>query len=225
MGVFSQWRHPANVAAVHRVGVFGRYRRLTAAVEKLMKDDGLTGFALSHVPPPETDAIEFGWLSVSAGEFGFKLSGKIGIVSLEALAAEVVPAITKLYPAKYGYGYILDAALGPEFHAVGMLYRRVSDAGIAASLPEQEQNRAGRWSNQREKALADGILRDVLPVNYLTEVHAETRINGQRLFDWIRQDSSRGVLRQVRSGAWLWRVAEAHCLGLGQKFESAGLLI
>jgi hypothetical protein len=225
--LFAKLQHPANFVAFTRGESFGKYRRLTKQAERTLEHEDLTGVALSHVPPQATDPTQLELLSASAGLSQFKFNGRIEFVDLDAITSMVVPAVTAIYPGTYGYGYILDAAYGPGFHAVGMLYMCWPDRDKVPSLPRDEEKRCSRWfpSDQRNEALAKGLLRDVYPMNYLTDVHTRHKIDGQRLFDWIEHDTARGTLAKIRPGAWLWRVAEDRCMELGERLQAAGLLI
>jgi hypothetical protein len=223
--LFSRAGYPGNVYSVSRGDSHSKYRRLTKQPDRMLGSDSLTGASLSYVPPSETNLAGAGWLMVDAGLGQFIFDGKVDLVSLDAVAAEVVPSVAAVYRATYGFGYVLDAAYGPRFHAVGYLYSRQADWGKVPPLPEDEQRRCSRWSNQREDILAAGLLRDVYPMNYLTEIHSSKTIDGKSLFDWIERDSARGELTRIRSGAWLWRVPEGRCIELGDRLQAAGLLI
>jgi hypothetical protein len=223
--LFSKLGYPGNVYSISRGDSHGKYRRLTNQAERLLARDNLTGASLSYVPPSETNLAGAGWLAADAGLGQFIFDGKVDLIDLNAVVAKVVPAVASVYPATYGFGYVLDAAYGPRFHAAGIIYARQADWGKVPPLPQDEEKRCSRWFYQREDILAAGLLRDVYPLNYLTEIHSSKSLDGTPLFDWIARDPARGTLTQVRPGVWLWRVPEDRCKEVGERLQAAGLLI
>lgn len=205
----------------------GRYRRLTRAVEGIIYEDNIAHVELAYAPPPETDVINFGWLSASFGDRGqFILDIKRSILALDdQRILQTISFVADLMSPAYGYGYLLDNEYGPGFHAVGIGFRRGGKDRLLPGLPDSERERNARWSNRRATALPAGILRDVFPLNYLTEIHADKLIGGKLLFDWITASPSHGTLKTLRGGAWLWTVPEESCLSIGDEFKAAGLLI
>jgi len=229
--MFADLGYPANVAGLcvlkPKGPTFGRYRRLTRAVEGIIQKDNIAHVELAYAPPPETDVTDFGWLSASFGDDGcFIFKCRRSILDLgDQRILQTISFIVDLMSPAYGYGYLLDNDYGPGFHAVGIGFRRGGKDGPMPGLPDSERERNARWFNRRETAIPAGILRDVFPLNYLTEIHAGERIGNKLLFDWIASDRSHGTLNALREGAWLWAVPEESCLAIGQTFQAAGLLV
>jgi len=229
--LFTELGYPANVAGLcvlkPKGRTHGHYRRLTRAVEGVIQRDNIAHVELAYAPPPETDVTDFGWLSASFGDDGcFIFKCRKSILDLgDQRVLNVLTFVADLMAPAYGYGYLLDNYFGPGFHAVGIGCRRGGKDGLLPGLPDSERERNARWSNRRETALPAGILRDVFPLNYLTEIHAAKRIDGKPLFDWIAASPSHGTLKPLREGAWLWTVPEESCLAIGDEFKAAGLLI
>lgn len=227
--LFNLLGYPANVMAVSRNNKHTRYHRSSERAMAVLKKEDLTSISLAYVPTHSTDALRSGLLLAGGGMQGPSganviLEGKINIVNLDIMAGKIIPSIADVYPTIYGYSYVLDAPYGPDFHVVGVGFGSPKTRQVPL-LPESDKERGSRWFNQHEQAIPQGILRDVFPVNYLTEIHSTKKIGGRLLFDWITQDSSRGVLTEVKPNGWLWRVPEERCLEIGKQFESAGLLI
>jgi hypothetical protein len=214
----------ANVLAVHRSKVHGRYQALTPALLRLMQNNELKGFALAHVPPPEVDAVQFGWVQGGTTTDAFTVTGRTQFFS--PTPDEVISLalkIAQVFPFTYGYQYVIDAAYGPGFHAIGMFYRSLKRKDVPP-LSETEERRTEAWCNNKNEVVPFGLLRDVFPINFLTDVHRKRLVGGTPLLDWIAQDDSRGRIDQLRQGLWAWHVPDERCVELGDTLERWGLL-
>jgi hypothetical protein len=215
----------ANALAVHTSRRFGRYQRITPRLLRSLEGSDLTGFALAYVPPPETDALMLGWIrGQTAHGGGFTFVGRLDLFPPRSAAVlALIADVARIYPVLYGYHYVIDAMYGPDLHAVGIFYSQPGE-GASARLTGAEERRTAAWGNRRVTAAPRGILRDVFPLNFLSEVHRKQTVNGVPLFEWIRQDDSRGRLESLTPSLWAWHVPDDRCADLGDTFEAAGLL-
>jgi hypothetical protein len=216
--------HPPNFVAIHRGERHGRYVRATARMLRAVEHAHVTGFSLVYVPPPETEPTRSGWLQGGTTGKGFTISGRSDILSPDTkVIITLVRELAGLLSVVYGFQYVIDASFGPAFHSMGMLMRTADFHG-AVTLPESERTRTSDWFNRWRHLVPLGHLRDVFPLNFLTEIHRKRTMNGVPLFKWIGADPARGSLQQIRPGLWAWQVPEERCAQLGDEFEAAGML-
>jgi hypothetical protein len=213
----------ANVVAVHTPKRYGRYQVFTERLRRVMARSDISGFALAHVPQPETDASRFGWIEGETTTDGFTITGRTSFFPPTYEAAVCLASqIAQVFPFTYGYQYVIDTAYGPGFHAIGMFYSSLKRKDVPP-LPEPERRRTSSWCNNRIEGVPHGVLRDVFPVNLLTDVHRRRLIDGIPLFNWIAQDNSRGRIEQLTPAIWAWHVPDDRCAELGDTLEAAGL--
>jgi hypothetical protein len=130
--------------------------------------------------------------------------------------------IGRIVALKYGIGYLRSFQLGPDIYAYGM----VTGLGYSGEAMA-EADRIGSWFRERMEAnrhLA-GCLRDVYPLNVISQKHLAQRVDGSSLADWIGASPARGTLRSLPGGATLWRIDESNIEPVRAALVSAGLLI
>lgn len=176
---------------------------------------------------PNYGQLVFGW-DVTAGmhielakDMYFCASAQLGGTTFEELEL-LATQLSKMCELRYGIGYRRPFSLGPDLYALGMnTAPDYSEAGMLAS------DRIGAWFRERidQNRHLQGYLRDVYPMNVLSDPHLRMPVNGVALADWIRTSADRGTLRPLAGGAWLWRVDEQHVPAITAELEQAGLLI
>lgn len=122
----------------------------------------------------------------------------------------------------YGIGYSLPFSAGPTCYATGMV---VDCDYTAASIAQAD--RVGSWFRERLgiNRHLQGLLRDVYPLNVLSEKHLSQRVESATLREWVNRSSERGTLQELPGGATLWTVEPAHEAAVRQTLIQAGLLI
>ncbi|MBN3833772.1 hypothetical protein [Burkholderia sp. Ac-20344] len=68
-------------------------------------------------------------------------------------------------------------------------------------------------------------LRMIYPLNVLNEEHLEIRVNDLSLREWITSDSSRGSLKSIPNGMWLWSVKGTDLPEVNNACGEAGILL
>jgi hypothetical protein len=201
------------------------YQRRSPKLLKLFNRDDVIGFSAAHVPSADTDAATLGSVLVHSSDHDFVVTARADL--LIPTSAALIPIAKEVAEAcliRYGYSYVIDKYYGPFFHAVGMFFRHAFRKDLPP-LEGTERKRTGDWSRASDEVKISGVLRDVFPLNFLSEVHRRVIIEGVPLFDWISQDESRGRLEQIIPTLWAWQVPEDKCIEFGDLFESAGLLV
>lgn len=198
-------------------------------VERLLRSDDLASadtLELYHTIPDYAQLI-FGWdvqteaLNVNGRTIYFGCDQALAGIDLDFLE-EVIGQFSQIVQLRYGIGYVKQFEFGPCVYAHGMV------SGFGYSREDLiKADRIGAWFRERmagNRHLA-GLLRDVYPLNVISEPHLSQRVEGLPLADWIRQLRLRGTLRSLPGGATLWRIDEANIESVRAPLADAGLLI
>lgn len=124
-----------------------------------------------------------------------------------------------LEPA-YGYTYQRPFELGPVFYPFGVI------AGLDFGEPERKL--ISKWGNEYSYEDGDyktGLMRDIYPINFLSESHFSHEIEGQSLKDWIESSSEHGELKKLTDNLWSWWVPEDKIAKIREIFIPTGLLL
>lgn len=68
-------------------------------------------------------------------------------------------------------------------------------------------------------------LRDVFSLNYLLDSHLALPVGSTCLGEWIREDSGRGLLRQLKDGFWVWSVPGGAIGVVREALKPSGVLV
>lgn len=138
----------------------------------------------------------------------------------DALACISRTIIGALAPT-YGIGFHREMRLGPTLYA----------AGLCQGLQPWGADRAevkyiNKWGDVgvKNRVYERGLLRDVYPQNYLTEVQLLKQIDETSLKHWIERDRTRGTLSLMGDGMFLWEVLDSQISSIRSVLESAGLI-
>ena len=127
-----------------------------------------------------------------------------------------------LEPA-YGYAYQRPFKLGPSFYPFG-----VSSGLDYSEEEEKEADQISKWADEYGYEDGDyktGLMRDIYPMNFLSEVHFKQKIEGQNLKSWIESSSENGELKQLADNLWSWWVPKDKIPAIREKFIPTGLLL
>lgn len=78
---------------------------------------------------------------------------------------------------------------------------------------------------RKSKPWSGGKMRDVYPINYLTDKHMNRTVWNRRLKDWIGEDPRRGSLAAIGDECWVWRVAERNLGAVRKSLSGSGILL
>lgn len=120
----------------------------------------------------------------------------------------------------YGYGYQRPFKLGPSFYPFGVI------AGLDYGEPERKL--ISKWGNEysyEDGRYETGMLRDIYPINFLSQAHFEHKIEGQSLKAWIESSPAHGELKQLADNLWSWWIPEDKIAAIREKFIPTGLLL
>ena len=92
-----------------------------------------------------------------------------------------------------------------------------------------EDDPAGRWGDilwSGKKPHLDGKLRDIYPLNFVTEFHLANRIGGRSLLEHIQVSPLvLGTVTRLDEGCHIWQVPKAELGEVRGFLNSAGLLV
>ena len=133
------------------------------------------------------------------------------------MASEI--AIKALTP-KYGIGFRREMRLGPSLYATGLVQ------GLQPWGEERlEADRIAAWKmGNRNKVYEHGILRDLYPWNFLTDLQHGREIEGKSLKHWIEAHPEFGTLSALADLMLLWEVQDSALSRVRTTLQNAGLL-
>ena len=119
---------------------------------------------------------------------------------------------------KYGIAYQRDFNLGPAVYALGGISGLNYD-----EVDRAERDKITKWlhDSYKNRSYLKGMLRDVYPVNILTDIHLNRDIGDKTLKQWIQEESI-GDLYSINNFLWMWvldntsiNTARSHLAPLG----------
>lgn len=126
----------------------------------------------------------------------------------------------RFFEPAYGYGYQRLFKQGPSFYPFGVI------AGLEYGEPERKL--ISKWGNEYSYEDGDyktGLLRDIYPINFLSQAHFVQVIDGQPLKAWIESSPNHGELKQLAENLWSWWIPEEKISAIREKFIPTGLLL
>jgi hypothetical protein len=223
---FSRNREDLNYASIGTDARKDDARNWAELRSKLNQATHVSTLELYHTLPDYTQLV-FGW-DVTAALFSDEhrsmyLCCDQTLVDLNVSDFEAtIESAAREIGLLYGIGFARPYRLGPVMYATGMA------TGLGYSDQDMlEADRIGSWFREviGQNRHRTGLLRDLYPLNVISEPHLGQRVGGARLADWIRHSPDRGTLRPLDNGAWLWRVEESQIESVRAPLVDAGLLI
>lgn len=138
--------------------------------------------------------------------------------NVEGLIQEISTYVT----SEYGIVYQRDFSKGPGLYVGDII------AGLEFSTAEEEEaDRIGEWwrayflgGNYRL-----GLLRDIYPMNLLSEAHLREPVLGTTLKDWIESSPQYGELKALTPNLWSWSLSAEEIDQVREALRPTGLLI
>ena len=107
------------------------------------------------------------------------------------------------FKPRYGYLFQRDYKKGPEWYPFG--------TSCNLKWDDPEISAINCWSlayRRKNGQYRSGDMRDIYPLNVLSEAHNERIVEEKSLFDWINEEPSRGKLTLLANNLWVWWVEE-----------------
>lgn len=116
----------------------------------------------------------------------------------------------------YGYVYERKRTRGAALFPSGIGMNGLDDAAALADAFWGGSIGATIW--------AEGVLRDVFPLNVLTQPQLDRKLGAKTLLDWIRSDRRRGTIDPLDDQRWLWEVDPGERRTVRRPLWDAGIL-
>lgn len=195
------------------------YKKLTTKEYKEVK-----GISL-YTEEPDTDNYSFYWKALLDITFS-KITGLkayIGVdmniaVNKEQVLNDIITPICNLLDVQYGYSYVMPPEKGSFSYGHGFVH-----VPAGHPLPDRENELIAKFNAYR-KTINEGMMRDVYQENLLSEVQLNRQVDGKRLQDWIKSDSSHGTLSDF-AGIKLWKVTKDQLVKVRNMLHKNDLLI
>ncbi len=172
----------------------------------------------------EFDAIFSVGLSTDRNVFDFYFHNSV--LPFERDSVEnLIQEISQYLKAYYGIVYQRDFDKGPGLYAGGVI------TGLNESkFPEHaiEEDRIAKWHNTysyEDGGYHLGQLRDIYPMNLLSEAHLKETVFGKSLKEWIGSSSEHGELKPLTDILWEWWVPPNKISAVRDELLPSGLII
>lgn len=115
----------------------------------------------------------------------------------------LVKELSQFYEFQYGICYQREFKKGPALYAYGFT------AGLG--YDESDMNEKGlisKWLHDSydKSSYLEGYMRDIYPLNVLSNAHLNKHVGEQPLKEWVLRTSERGTLEQLNESCWIWEV-------------------
>lgn len=132
--------------------------------------------------------------------------------------------ISQYLKAGYGIVYNRDFNKGPGLYAMGII------TGLDDRIPEEdiEEERIACWwraYNFEDSDYKLGLLRDIYPMNLLSEPHLSQPVFETHLQNWIESSPDHGELKKLTDTLWEWWVPEDKIEFVRETLKPTGLLL
>lgn len=128
--------------------------------------------------------------------------------------------VVKTLAPSYGFGFQREMRLGPTMYVAGLV-QGLQPWGD--ERPEGEKIEA--WKiGIKNKVYEQGLLRDVYPWNFLTDLQLGRQIDGKSLKQWIETHPEFGTLSAIADPMFLWQVADVQIVRVRSVLQNAGLV-
>jgi len=223
-----QWMNslnqPPNFVVAKAPGFFGKpvsYARAKNMLQELSMEEAHYVTLLAMPPRDENffDAPVSASINVRR-EVLLSLDTSIKLCENDWLA--IAKQIHCAMPFVYGYQYVLPYSVGPGMYAAGIVH------SISAAVEGHEEELRTRWMHLRlahEKKTYSQIIRQVYPLQFLSDAHLRLRVGDLTLRAWIEATRKRGRLCALLPGVWTWSVPNrAAVQAANMELFNAGIL-
>ncbi len=169
------------------------------------------------------DSIFVSTLSASKKNKTFVLTFDDQIVSFDKITINRLASdLSGFFKPKYGYAYQRPFKKGPIWYPFGTI------VDLDWDKDRQEREDITKWNhkyNLSDGSYKTGDLRDIYPMNLLSQAHQEHVVDGKPFFEWIKADPKRGTLEQLTDSLWAWWVEPEHIPEVREALRPLGWVI
>lgn len=107
------------------------------------------------------------------------------------------------FKPQYGIFYQREFEKGPTWYAGGTIQ------GLDRTKDFEEREKIGKWGNAycyKDSKYRTGDLRDIYPLNFLSQPHLDQKVGDLTLEQWIQSAQAHGELKKLADNFWSWCV-------------------
>ena len=122
--------------------------------------------------------------------------------------------------ADYGYAYQSKFDYGPSFYPLGVVGSEL--------LSLEEELSIAKWAafyGRNDGNYRSGLLRDIYPMNLLSEPHLSQQVFDTHLQSWIESSPDHGELKKLTDTLWEWWVPEDKIEFVRESLKPTGVLL
>lgn len=214
-----------------RVGITAPFIKSTQTMsfknghKKLLENgfEGVDSISLyANVPNHNIDMSDFNfcaYVRLKENRTNLILSFDNDIITFSrSCLEELIQQQSQYFTPGYGICYQRDYKFGPIFYAIGM---------IQGDLSKEEEENIAEWFREYgdPETYYVGLLRDIYPLNILSQPHLDQQVHGQSLKDWICSSPDHGDLKQLTPEVWSWWVEADQIPSVRQALAPSGIIL
>ena len=144
--------------------------------------------------------------------------------SLTSFSHDLINNLTKdlsrFFKPRYGYCFQRPFKKGPKWYPLGV--------NVDLEWDDPERKLIGEWGRTyhvNDGKYKTGDLRDIYPMNVLSQAHQERMVNGQPFFEWIQAQPYRGTLEPLTPDLWAWWVEHDYLPQVREDLRPTGMVL
>lgn len=154
---------------------------------------------------------------------------RAAVPDIDETFQKIVGLVSEELQPVYGIGLSMPYFWGPRAFAHGSASSRFATEdktfyGPPAATKEQSFSFGPTFRAKSARRQLDQNLRDLYPFNLLSKGHLDRQIEGERLDNWIEENSF-GVIRKLSPITWQWDVPPSVVQSIRRRLIDAGLTI
>ncbi len=134
---------------------------------------------------------------------------------------QLINDICAFLKPRYGYAFQRLFKQGPSFYPFGII-------GGDNLRNKEEEAKLIKWNNEyvmSDGSYKTGDLRDIYPLNILSEAHLKRTINGHPFKEWIEATPQRGTLERITDTLWTWWVEPDQIDSIRKALAPSGIIL
>lgn len=125
--------------------------------------------------------------------------------------------LSSFFKSNYAIGFQRHNDKGPSCYAMGVIYN--------GGYSDIENAVIAKWLYGYPKEYNPGDLRDVYPLNFISQAHLERQVEGKSFKQWIELSPHHGTLESVTDTLWMWSLNEGDISSVREALKNADLLV
>lgn len=123
---------------------------------------------------------------------------------------------------QYGIVYQREFEKGPQSYASGVI------EGLDRQKDLEERTKITKWAhayNYSDGSYKTGDLRDIYPLNFLSQPHLDRKVGTLTLEQWINSSKKHGELKKLADNFWSWWIPAEFIPSVREALSSTGIIL